>query len=382
MASVSHVKRLGYAKYIYSKGIEALANNTQLGNALAILSFNDAAEIVLFTIADHLGYKAPFEFMKNWKESSDKGKSLPYQNQMDCLNRLRVDFKHHVILPSRDDSIECRRNVYDFFVSVAQDILGLDFNSISVSDLIENQTTRGYLAEAERNIGLGQYEEAISEAAKAFAFVMKEAAGDYWHHFIIKQSAFELRDIDPRIFSVGGRDNSVERNVGTIKKSLMTVKKSLENIIDKINPLLLGVDNFRYTRFRLLTPMSMIMGDGKTVNQNVHWNVYQNRYNMTLENATFCFNFVTDTALKTQESSLGLVNAQAPAAVRVTLDQAPIFSLKEKELVEIGHARKDSIFRVLDKVSARAFGITPYWSIDFDGELAFIKADDAEPSQN
>jgi hypothetical protein len=382
MTSVSYVKRLGYAKYIYSKGIEALANNTQLGNALAILSFHDAAEIVLLSIADQLGYKSPDHFMQNWDKAEGMGKPLHLKNQMERLNRLRTSFKHHGILPNRDDSIECQRTVFDFFLSTLRDILGLDFNSLSVSDLIENQIIRGYLKEAEKNIGLEQYEEAISEAAKAFAFVMKEAAGDYWHHFIIKNSTFELADIDPRIFSIGGRDNTVERNFGATKKSLMTVKKCLEDIIDKINPLLLGVDNFRYTRFRLLTPMTFIMSDHKTVRQNIHWNVYQNKYNMTLENATFCFNFVTDTALKAQESSLGLVNAQAPAAITITSEKAPIFSLKGKELVEIGSAPKNSIFRVLNKVSASVFNNEPYWSIDYGGNSAFIKVDDAEPSGN
>jgi len=377
MTSTACLKRLGYAKYIYSQGVEHITHHTQLSNALAILSFQDATEILMLIIADELSYK-PGDFMSNWSEVEKKGKKLPLKNQMDRLNRLRVSFKHHAVLPNRDDVLDCQNNVRDFMVSATQSVLGLDFNSITLADLVENPTIRESLAEAEKALDLGQYEESMRLSAIAFAFIKREALGDHWHQFIMAGGSFELKDIDPKILHISGSD-AIERNFIGIKKGLARSKRCFEDIIERLNPLLMGIDNFKFTRFRLLTPQTVIAMDGRTPHQNLGWNPYLNKYNMNKENATFCFNFVIDTALKGQERALGLINAQAPDAVIVITDQASIYSLKERELEEIGRISKGSVFHVLDKVMSRVHNLIPYWTIEYSGGRALIKADDTEP---
>ena len=148
----SYSKRFSIAKYFINKGKGQLKNNTQLSSAHALLHFHDATEILLLAIADNIGYKVPYNFMKHWEEAKIKGTKLPYFNELNNLNRLRVSIKHYGILPSIADCIESERNVTNFFIEVLKDIFSLDFNSISLSDLVLDNDIRKHLALAEKFI--------------------------------------------------------------------------------------------------------------------------------------------------------------------------------------------------------------------------------------
>ena len=376
MISPSHLKRISYSKYLFNKGKELLAHNVQINNAFAILHFHDATEIFLQVIADVLGYKAPESFMAHWDESQKKGSLLPNKNELNRLNRLRVDFKHLGILPIHDDCIDSERILDSFFASVSNSFLGIDFLIVSLSDLIENLIIRKHLKESENHLNENRFSESISESSKAFAYVLKEAEGDPWYSFLHKASSSNLRDIEPRLYHSSSH-NEVDKNFQSISKSLSVVKNQLENIIIEFNITLLGIDNYKYKRFKLLTPPCQIFMDGHVEECGMS-SVYHSKYNMSPHNATFCFNFVLDAALKLQEGSLDLINPTSPKEVRVKVSTAIIYSHEENKLIEIGRASKDTVF-VSHGFPDPFVNNKLYRHIDFNGKPAVIESNDVEP---
>jgi len=100
------LKRLTYAKYIFEQGKNFLNNKSPLFNSMSVLFFHDAAELFLSVIADKVSFKKPYNFMDYWKEAENKGKPLPNYNDLNTLNKIRVDFKHYVVtvITSQTDS--------------------------------------------------------------------------------------------------------------------------------------------------------------------------------------------------------------------------------------------------------------------------------------
>jgi len=375
MISLSHLKRVSYSKYLFYKGKELLAHNVQINNALAILHFHDATETFLLVNADLIGYKAPDSFMVHWDESQKKGSPLPNKNELFRLNRLRVDFKHLGILPTHDDCMDSERSLDSFFSSVSKSILGVDFNSISLSDLVEHEKIKKHLKESEYHLSENRFSESISESSKAFAYVLKEAEGDPWYSFLHRASS-DLRDIEPRLYH-SSSNYEIDKNFQSINKSLSVVKNQLEKIINEFNITLLGIDNYNYKRFKLLTPPCQIFMDGH-VEECGMASVYHCKCNMNPHNATFCFNFVLDAALKLQEGSLDLINPTSPKEVKVIIDTALIYSHEENKLIEIGRAAKGTVF-VSHGFPDPFANNKLYRHIDFNGKSAVIEAKDVEP---
>jgi len=220
------------------------------------------------------------------------------------------------------------------------------------------------------------FENSLTESAIAFGYVLKLAQGDYWHSFLLKESHFDIAQIDPKLRSIGG-NSEIDRNFTNIKESLNTARKIVESIFNELNSLLLGVDYLSYKKFRLLTPQCSIFADGNVKAYGCS-SVYFNKYNFDMGNSTFCFNFVLDTALKLQDNSIELINQKCPKRIIVIVEGAIIYSYNKVSMNEIGKAKLGEIFES-NSISVEIVDKVFYKKIIYNNAPAYIKSTDFEP---
>ena len=379
MISANLLKRLTYAKYIFEQGKNSLNNKSPLFNSMSVLFFHDAVELFLSVIADQLSFKKPNEFKDYWKEAEKKEKPLPNYNELNALNKIRVDFKHHGITPSYDECIACEKALVSFFTEASKGILRLDFSTITVSDLIEDINIKEHIKAAEKFKDEEDYYQSICESAIAFNYAEK-VAGDTWHSFFIGKSYWDTKKIVPPLSFSGyiSTNNTLQNNFKNIEKSFKEVQSASEEFIRNINVLLLGVDIFKFKRFNLLTPRTYTDGKGVVHIDGGIVSIYHNKVNFNQKNALFCFHFVIDTAMKIEQNPLDLVNINSPKLIKIKNEGAAFFHFIGNELKEAGHVSGGKEYKVLSIGYYQIPKAGIFYGILHQEEKVTISADDVE----
>ena len=130
---------------MYKIGIEqSVQKGTFAG--FSILSFHDCTEMFLLLVAENKGDKVDdMSFMQFWDKYSD----LTLKESMRKLKDRRVNIKHKGLFPSQSDVEESRITITQFFRENVKVQFGLEFDEISLADLIEYHNINGYIRKAE-----------------------------------------------------------------------------------------------------------------------------------------------------------------------------------------------------------------------------------------
>jgi len=90
---------------------------------------------------------------------------LPDKANIQHIHAIRNDAQHKARYPNEIEVSDCRTYARDFLQKILQDTWGLQFERISLIDLIQNDEARKYLADAESALEKGDYRRAVEEAA-------------------------------------------------------------------------------------------------------------------------------------------------------------------------------------------------------------------------
>jgi hypothetical protein len=209
--------------------------------------------------------------------------SLGHEREMDRLNRLRVDLKHHSITIAESEIERARVNTTNFFEENTPIIFGIDFDEISMTDSVEYQPARDYLNLATRFMEQEKFGEAVNKIAIAFDMIMDEYLGQ-------KMSVFGTSPIqfEPKFHHYDRMYDGVKR---IVNDSIQPLKKPIEIMS-------LGLDYQKYVMFRRLTPEVM-----KVLKQGggYHYFEMEPSKNITEGQCQFCLDFVIDSAFRIQE---------------------------------------------------------------------------------
>lgn len=141
--SISQVilKRLSFIKYLYQLGIRQSRQKTPQ-DSISILMFHDSIELFLQLSTEYLNASTQtnINFMEYWGIINQKlqGQQLSQKNQMNRLNKARVNLKHHGLLLNESDIESFRVNTSDFFSDNCSIVFEINFSEISLIDLIDN----------------------------------------------------------------------------------------------------------------------------------------------------------------------------------------------------------------------------------------------------
>lgn len=131
-------------KTLMEHAIFHLQGGSRIDMHLAINHAHQAVELTLRKKADLLG-KNPRDFPALIKTLQKGGVGIPYSRQIDELNKARVLSQHYSSAPNDDD---VRRLVFvakDFLIDFWKDAIGVDYDSVSLTELISNDEIRNVL---------------------------------------------------------------------------------------------------------------------------------------------------------------------------------------------------------------------------------------------
>ena len=256
----STIKRLAFAKYLFSVGIEQ-SKSSDLHAAAAILAFHDSIEFFLQVASEHLnavGGKREPPFLEYWHilEAKLNGKRVPQEVSMRRLNRARTNLKHGGNLPSKIDVDEFRVLATAFFEEASQIFFDLNFKDISLIEYVGIEAVRRDLLRAESLAKENDFDKAAEAVAIAFQRLIDESPGQTSNPFFLNPLLLKAKTAH----LLHSKSAQSTDGIGLMKFA-NGVEEAIDEIRDEFRVLAAGVNYRKYARFRRSTPR-IIRKDG------------------------------------------------------------------------------------------------------------------------
>lgn len=154
-------KRLVNIKQLYNQALAQLNKNTSTGRILAVIIFDLAIESTLRLVYDNLGGKylsndITYYVLCNEVKTLLK-QGVPRRSDILKVHDLRNDAQHRGKTPSKTDTQDCRTYTHAFLSDIVNLVWSIDFNSLRLSDLIQDQQLKSYIARAENFLANKDY---------------------------------------------------------------------------------------------------------------------------------------------------------------------------------------------------------------------------------
>lgn len=240
-------------------------------------------------VYDYLKIAPSYEFMGFWKLLKNHGHpEPPFKSTMDGLNNQRNEFKHGGRLPHPNSVEGLLVVVGDFCERISQDYLHIDFNTATLTALIQTASARAEVEVAATQYAAGEIKEAVGSLRKAFAEIYAEALKRYkqdlpgrisWREPNFRQTGHP--EIDHRIKDV----------IASLDIPLIVDR--LNDVTEAINMQIFGVDPVMFWKFARLTPRIISHGFGHEVLL-----VWRQGGIPTPDDYEFCRSFVINFALQ------------------------------------------------------------------------------------
>ena len=137
------ISQLLLAKRLYICGLSYIDFPDPVSAGLSISLFHDSVELFCWSLLKELDAKVkenyPFSSFFDLVEKAPKNqdsKNLPLKAKMLELNKARINFKHYGNLPDISEAKKFQGYTEDFLRISFRDFFKLDFESISLSQLI------------------------------------------------------------------------------------------------------------------------------------------------------------------------------------------------------------------------------------------------------
>jgi len=296
----AHTQQLLVSKYLYGQAVKALDVSLPMSAGLAVSLCQDAAELVIWTIARDVDAPARDKASLDgiW-DAIEKGRlnqaatKLPQRTFMNDVNKARVAFKHNGQLPTHSDAVRFLGYTDEFMREAVDIFYGIRLADISMASLIQSKEVSGEIQAIEKLLVDGKYKECVYQCAVTAPHA---------------RALFE--SVIPKIDSSMSRAKSEFQYIG----SQLTLHRSV------LNGLMLGLPYGDQLRFKLLVP-----GVSESYTGNVQFQEPPALlgYTYTEEDARFCIQFITDIALRAEA-------ALKPAEATLLNRQEHIDSLRHK----------------------------------------------------
>lgn len=287
------IERLALIKYLSRQAIEQSMQPDPI-NGFSVLQFHDCVELLLNLICETKNIKVPQNFMDYWTEINKiiNPDLLSHQTSMQKLNKARVGFKHHGIIPSKTDIESFRVMTLSFLTENYVKFFKIEYEKVSLLDLIENSRCKSHLQEAEEALVNKLVEECLKNLTKSFGYLLHDFESNkrdnrYRSPFNFSDPFRSLQNIPNKL------DNES-------KRFLRNVTDSISKIQDILRLLTIGIDYKQYIKFSAFVPEYGLTASDEIIPYHI------NRKTLSTEDFEFCRNFIINTAFKLQESDFKL----------------------------------------------------------------------------
>jgi hypothetical protein len=202
-------------------------------NAASILTFHDSVELFLHLSCKELGTNTStsLTFMQYWErlQKLPDGTSLGYKSEMENLNTLRVILKHQGISPPESEIESSRVNVANFFERYTPIIFGIDFDKITMTDLVQYIPAREYLNQATTFMEQESFGGALNKIAIAFDMIIVDYEGRKQSGFGKSVFHFGLSNPHSILFNVDDDIREyVNKSIAPMQKAIKIIGLGLE----------------------------------------------------------------------------------------------------------------------------------------------------------
>ncbi|MCC7568799.1 MAG: hypothetical protein KO463_04200 [Candidatus Methanofastidiosa archaeon] len=266
----------------------------------SLLTMHDAVELFLQLASEQLNVGSAHPgFMDYWDILNKKlaPKELEQQESMRRLNKARVALKHHGTFPSDLDIESFRATVTAFFKDNTQLVFGCALDDISLVELVNPESARDKLREAQVQVKAGDTLTALDNIALAFREIIADYENRKRGQYRSSPFYFGRRMTFLTSFAMGLHRGSLSLDEHRFCDFVDAVKESIEAMQAAITMLALGIDYRKYSRFKMLTPCLMQDSNG-------HWGTRrspQETDKPSEEDARFCLDFTIESALTLAE---------------------------------------------------------------------------------
>jgi hypothetical protein len=197
----------------------------------------------------------------------------PRIGPMGQLNSDRIAFKHRGIPPNPTTVHDRLRNSVAFCEELATVYLGLDYQAVSLADLIREDSPRQHIKESEVAMSAGDPQTAFGKLGIAFDELLREIRKK---HRAALVGPIEIRG---KAFV---QDQASE-----------SLKSKLHKVAETVDAIILGIDPAKFRHFSELTPIRQHMASGEV---SIVWT--RDPQNLTVQDFDFCHSFVIDFGLR------------------------------------------------------------------------------------
>jgi len=303
--SESVINKIQMAKLFYELASDCyriIENIERVGAGIILLQ--DSVELFLIAICEHVNVenRENLKFHEYFKEIKKKvpGKIIPFKDDMLKLNKQRVSVKHYGIRPYIDDCKTFRKNVYLFFKETSKSHLNIDFDSISLANLLSEKKLKTIMKQAEVDLKELNYRECQIGCRKAL--------------YLVFEQQFDIRSFEKYEEDVQSK-NDLKKTLSKPKSKAPEYAKNKQYIKGMVNQptdfividynemwrelLSNGIDLVSFSNVRMLTPEVYLFEKEK------EWAIKEDAkgiiYNQ--ENAEYCFRKTVEILLIEQKNS-------------------------------------------------------------------------------
>jgi hypothetical protein len=304
-------RRLAFIRYLHHQAVHQ-GYLPEPQSSAAVLLLHDAVEAFLLLAAEHLGAAAPREFGQYWDAlSPDKlvgGVELAVKQGMVRLNKVRVNLKHHGVQPGQAAIDQNLADAATFFAANTGLVFGIDYDQMSMADLIEQNKVRELVHKAEAASAGGDRIGAMVALSDAWELLLLPGRsgsrkkpsplrfGDinWWGH--------ELDRVKKALRPVGN-DHGIDIHVHDrqfLAEHIGAVTETVVALQTAARVTTLGIDYAAYLRFVELTP-----GHDDRVNGTRQYRAPKG-YAPTGQHVEFCCQFVVTASLRLTQAHVHL----------------------------------------------------------------------------
>lgn len=171
-------RRLAYIRYLHNLGVEQARLPEPLSSA-SVLMLHDAAEGFLLLAAEHLDVDPPVGLEKFWRVlKPELGTDLPVAQGMKRLNKIRNTLKHNGGHPDQPTINLAAADTTTFLEASTPLVFQLDYEAVSMADVIPQQPVRDLVHQAETASADGRQMAAMVALVEAFEELFKASPLD------------------------------------------------------------------------------------------------------------------------------------------------------------------------------------------------------------
>jgi hypothetical protein len=270
-----------------------------------VLLLHDAVEAFLLLAAERLGASPPRDFGAYWDALSPAklsgGVDLAVKQGMARLNRVRVNLKHHGVQPGKAAIDKGLADGATFFAANTTLVFGVDYDQVSMADLIEQEQVRELARKAEAATASGDHVGAmiaLSDACELLLLPRRSESSRPSPLRFGESFGFATEGIKQKVNKVlqPPRDSRGIDIPGWDREFVAEHISNLTDIVTKLQRTArvttLGIDYAAYLKFSSLTP-----AHSDNV-QGVREYRAPKGYAPTSHDVEFCYQFVVSASLR------------------------------------------------------------------------------------